>query len=297
VIVTFLLRVHVCKIASKDNSHDSLVGALQERVKRVQLFPLILVFVWIWPTLNRLYEALSGGKQVLALFILHRGFQGCTGLFNSIAFGYTARETVMSSLRPILLVYCPCMKRCLDAPSTDASAIQQLTRDQRHKSKDTLIDVTLNPTHQSRTARVSRISGGEGGIQLSTLTSKRPRSVSHTQSVASTSSPGIHSPGSGADEGLESEDDRDAEVIVPRGTRGVSFNGPTQGTVAMAKVEGATRLSLLMQPGAALVHEKRSSFMGFSKRGSILEWTGLAMMQQQHDVPASTTNPLAENRT
>lgn len=110
IVNAFLMRKHLWKlIDAAQNTHtsDSLVDALQVRVRRSQLYPIMLLVIWFWPTVNRLYEALSGGDQILALFVLHRGFQGLQGFLNALAFGFAIRTQLQTSFRAYCSALCP----------------------------------------------------------------------------------------------------------------------------------------------------------------------------------------------
>lgn len=58
-------------------------------IRRLRFYPLILVVVWFWGTVNRLVEAFSG-ESVFWLFVLQKTFSSMQGMLNALAYGLTA---------------------------------------------------------------------------------------------------------------------------------------------------------------------------------------------------------------
>lgn len=56
-------------------------------IKRLKLYPLILVVCWTWATINRLQNAFSPDNPVFWLYVLQSLFRSLQGLLNCVAYG------------------------------------------------------------------------------------------------------------------------------------------------------------------------------------------------------------------
>jgi hypothetical protein len=76
-----------------------------QMIRRISLYPLILVVCWMIPTINKLYNFF--GKKVFLLNLLHVFFSCLQGLLNALAYGMN--KGVQSLLLGTLNHYCPCI--------------------------------------------------------------------------------------------------------------------------------------------------------------------------------------------
>jgi uncharacterized membrane protein YadS len=51
-------------------SEDDTAVLIRRLLRRLSIYPFLLVVVWFWPTVNRIYESATGGDQVFWLFLL-----------------------------------------------------------------------------------------------------------------------------------------------------------------------------------------------------------------------------------
>jgi len=88
-------------------ANDETQAKLSRILQRMQVYPFILVAVWLFASVNRVYEAASGGHQVFALFFLQRVFSSSQGLLNALAYGFSdgVREAVRAELAAALPRY------------------------------------------------------------------------------------------------------------------------------------------------------------------------------------------------
>ena len=56
-------------------------------IKRLSLYPLILVVCWLWATVNRFQNAVSPGNEIFWMYLLMTLFRSLQGLLNCIAYG------------------------------------------------------------------------------------------------------------------------------------------------------------------------------------------------------------------
>jgi len=56
-------------------------------IKRLKLYPLILVVCWFWATINRLQNAFNPNNEVFWLYVLQVLFRSLQGLLNCVAYG------------------------------------------------------------------------------------------------------------------------------------------------------------------------------------------------------------------
>lgn len=103
--------------SGNDETYQRLKGVMQ----RLQMYPFILLIVWVFASINRLYEAFSDGKQIFALYLLQRAFSSSQGLLNAIAYGVSngVREAIKESAAKL----CP---RLFRDPSLQAAGIESM---------------------------------------------------------------------------------------------------------------------------------------------------------------------------
>jgi hypothetical protein len=78
-------------------------------LQRLSWYPFILIIVWGPASVNRVLEAISGGKDsFFVLYFLQRVFSSSQGLLNAIAYGLTrgVREALLKDLHPYLPSWC-----------------------------------------------------------------------------------------------------------------------------------------------------------------------------------------------
>jgi hypothetical protein len=78
---------------------DPAVLRIREMISRLKYYPVILVVVWFWASVNRIYE-ISSGKHLFWLIILQRTFSNSQGLFNALVYGCGAavRKAIWRSI-------------------------------------------------------------------------------------------------------------------------------------------------------------------------------------------------------
>lgn len=76
------------------------LGKVMERLK---FYPFILLVVWGPASVNRVAEALSGGRAFAPLFFLHRVFSSSQGLLNALLYGFSrgVRDAVAADLHAL----------------------------------------------------------------------------------------------------------------------------------------------------------------------------------------------------
>ena len=85
---------------------DETALKLRRLIERLQLYPAILVVVWTFASINRIYEAATGGdRPVFALVILARSFSASQGMLNALAYGFS--DGVRGAVRAELSLLCP----------------------------------------------------------------------------------------------------------------------------------------------------------------------------------------------
>jgi hypothetical protein len=57
-------------------------------------YPLIFLLVWLFPTINRLYQSISGGQFSFTLVLLHALFDQLQGFFNCILYFFNPVEVL-----------------------------------------------------------------------------------------------------------------------------------------------------------------------------------------------------------
>jgi len=104
-------------LKSKTAASDGVAASVRAIMKRLQFYPFILVVVWSFATVNRIWEA-AGGRQVFALYLLQRAFSSTQGLLNALAYGLS--PGVREAIRELLVPYCKC---CAAAPAPGSAAV------------------------------------------------------------------------------------------------------------------------------------------------------------------------------
>jgi hypothetical protein len=135
---------------------------------------------------NRIYEAATGGDQVLWLYVLQRAFSSSQGALNAIAYGFT--PGVREAINAELVLCIPCL-RCrrspgaaqLSRPDTPSVAAWTGVRGRAAESTYAQSGTTFAAAHNVPPPDISRlhsIGGGslderefEGAIAMSVLKS------------------------------------------------------------------------------------------------------------------------------
>jgi len=85
---------------------DETALKLRRLIERLQFYPAILVVVWLFASVNRVYEAATGGAdRIFALVLLARCFSASQGLLNALAYGFS--DGVRGVVRAELSQLCP----------------------------------------------------------------------------------------------------------------------------------------------------------------------------------------------
>src|SRR6185369_14806047 len=58
--------------AAGSSTGDATTASIRAMMRRLQMYPFILVIVWSFATIIRLYELATGGDQIFTLFLLQR---------------------------------------------------------------------------------------------------------------------------------------------------------------------------------------------------------------------------------
>lgn len=53
----------------------------------------ILLVVWLFASINRVYELASDGNQIFALYLLQRSLSSAQGLLNAFAYGFSGASS------------------------------------------------------------------------------------------------------------------------------------------------------------------------------------------------------------
>lgn len=74
------------KVAEKFKESE---GADAAPIRRLKMYPLVLVICYFWATINRVFQAVSGGQTVFFLSVLQIAFSSPIGFINALIYGYT----------------------------------------------------------------------------------------------------------------------------------------------------------------------------------------------------------------
>lgn len=76
------------------------INSVGDMIGRLKWYPLILFFVWIWASANRIYETAVPGHELFWLVLLQRMFSNSQGLLNAIAYGIniSVKEAIWNSI-------------------------------------------------------------------------------------------------------------------------------------------------------------------------------------------------------
>lgn len=89
---------------ANDQSSAIFIEQLKASVVRMQWYPAVIIFVWFWPSVNRLYEA-STGNQVFWLYFLHRLTTSLQGFLNALIYSYAVRRALWARM-PLQMQQC-----------------------------------------------------------------------------------------------------------------------------------------------------------------------------------------------
>jgi len=69
---------------------------------------MILIGIWLFAVINRLYESFSGGKKIFVLFLLQKAFSSSQGMLNALVYGLSpeVRDTIRNLFAPACPVCC-----------------------------------------------------------------------------------------------------------------------------------------------------------------------------------------------
>jgi len=85
---------------------DETAAKLERVIARLRYYPMILVVVWSFASINRVYEAATGGTApIFALFFLQKVFSSGQGLLNAFAYGFS--DGVRDAVNAELAQCCP----------------------------------------------------------------------------------------------------------------------------------------------------------------------------------------------
>jgi hypothetical protein len=99
-------------------SDDEAVHTMHAILRRLQVYPFILLVVWLPASVNRLYESATG-QQVFGLYLAQKMCSNSQGMLNALAYGLSAgvREALWDVLQAkcppaVLAVLCCCGCKC-----------------------------------------------------------------------------------------------------------------------------------------------------------------------------------------
>lgn len=95
----------VAVVAPIDESETKLKRILNQ----LQWYPIVLICVWLFASINRVYEAANGGKQIFALFFLHKVMSSSQGLLNALVYGLS--DGVKTAVWAKVIEYFPSLNR------------------------------------------------------------------------------------------------------------------------------------------------------------------------------------------
>jgi hypothetical protein len=106
---------------SANAATDETYKRFRAVMSRLQMYPFILIAVWLFASINRVYEAATGGKQVFALYFLQRFFSSSQGIMNALAYGLSGgvREALREKLAK-------CFPGLFKDPSLQAAGIDTM---------------------------------------------------------------------------------------------------------------------------------------------------------------------------
>jgi len=102
-----LRRLRALTGSSASNAASGVDAATADKLgkamERLKFYPFILLVVWGPASVNRLVEALSGGRAFAPLFFLHRVCSSSQGLLNALLYGFSrgVREAVAADLHAL----------------------------------------------------------------------------------------------------------------------------------------------------------------------------------------------------
>jgi len=130
---------------------DQTAQKMRAVVFKLQFYPIILVFIWIFALINRLYESFSGGKQVFALFLLQKALSSSQGALNALVYGLSPE--VRAVIRDLFAPMCPV---CCDRGDAYERKVLSGSENRRSTNRSRLED--------ELDAEAGIRGGGRGGI-------------------------------------------------------------------------------------------------------------------------------------
>lgn len=106
VVYTWVIRLIASTYA--EGTDDASAKQLDTITRKLRLYPIILVFVWLPATVNRIVEW-SIDDQVFALFVIQKVCSSSQGFCNAFAYGFSqgVREALQDTLQRHFPTLCP----------------------------------------------------------------------------------------------------------------------------------------------------------------------------------------------
>jgi len=121
-------------VASSAQSDDVHVAPVRRIMRRLCLYPIVLIVCWTFGTINRLQNSFDPDNPSIVLFWLHMWFSNLNGFGNAIVYGFN------DSLRDGLKKYC-----CSEATSTKETTDKETNLDLPHDHLDEISVETDTP--------------------------------------------------------------------------------------------------------------------------------------------------------
>jgi hypothetical protein len=185
-----LLKTVEASSASGELAADETALRLRRLIERLQLYPAILVVVWTFASVNRVYEAATGSAEpVFALLFLARTFSASQGALNALAYGFS--DGVRGAVRDELAMLCPRLVRRAEDPVAAG------------------IGIAGRNALGGGTGAVAAISG------LAAVASPAQATFASRSAAAGAERERLAAAGDGAGDDDDADDVRDLAVVVP----------------------------------------------------------------------------------
>ena len=99
---------------------DESETKLKRILNQLQWYPIVLICVWLFASINRIYEAANGGKQIFFLFFLHKVMSSSQGLLNAIVYGLS--DGVKTAVWLKIIEYIPSLNHTTNSNNTSGSS-------------------------------------------------------------------------------------------------------------------------------------------------------------------------------
>lgn len=74
----------------------------EQHIKKLLWFPLIFVFCWFWPSVDRFSQAFNGGKEILFLQLLHSASSPLQGILDAFVYGSSSFSGTVGQMTEVV---------------------------------------------------------------------------------------------------------------------------------------------------------------------------------------------------